>query len=369
MAESMTDNGILAQVQDLLLAFAERCSVRIFEELPRWVLEGGNRFYWVYLLSFIVLGALAFRLYYRAEAEPAPSLTGRLRRLARFLFPPEVYRHPSAIIDYQLLLMNRLLGPASLISGILLGSASVTLVATLTQEALAGAFAGYDAPMSWTFATSIVFLVGITLVRDFCTYLTHALHHQIPLLWEFHKVHHSAEVLTPLTVYRKHPVYNVFSKVVDIAIVGPVQGVVAFLFVGHAEPLTLFGANLIFSLFHVLGANLRHSHIWFPFGPRLSHILISPAQHQIHHSRAERHWDKNYGEVFALWDWMFGTLYVPGYEREAIEFGVAGSTRQEHSTLLRVYFVPFINCARLLRGYVGLNPIDKVAVPTEPRPE
>lgn len=42
-----------------------------------------------------------------------------------------------------------------------------------------------------------------------------------------------------------------------------------------------------------------------------SHIFISPAQHQIHHSLAHKHWDENYGEVFAIWDWAFGTLYVP----------------------------------------------------------
>jgi hypothetical protein len=54
----------------------------------------------------------------------------------------------------------------------------------------------------------------------------------------------------------------------------------------------------------------------------LEHIVISPAQHQIHHSRAVEHHDKNYGEVLAIWDWMFGTLYVPN-GRETIDFGLA----------------------------------------------
>src|SRR5690606_39715058 len=60
---------------------------------------------------------------------------------------------------------------------------------------------------------------------------------------------------------------------------------VAFLFAGPADPLTLFGSNVVFALFHLLGSNLRHSHIWWSFGPTLSRILISPAQHQIHHSK------------------------------------------------------------------------------------
>jgi len=53
--------------------------------------------------------------------------------------------------------------------------------------------------------------------------------------------------------------------------------------------------------------------------------------------------------VFALWDWMFGTLYLPGSEREELEFGVAGPEGQEHGTLWQIYWVPFRNCGRLLR--------------------
>src|SRR5690606_34693681 len=113
---------------------------------------------------------------------------------------------------------------------------------------------------------------------------------------------------------------------------------------------TLFGSNVIFALFHLLGSNLRHSHIWWSFGPTLSRILISPAQHQIHHSKAPQHWNRNYGEVFALWDWLFGTLYVPGPQREPLEFGIAGTEGQEHDTLLKAYLVPFLNCARILRA-------------------
>lgn len=340
----------LSGLYSLLIAFAERCRERIFVELPGWVLEGGHRFYWVYLLSFVLLGTLAYRRYYRAPSSPP---AGPLADWARFLFPPEVYRHRSAVLDYQLLLTNRLLGPGAFLSSLLLGSLSIAWVADATQRALAPLAGGQQVAMSWSFATSIVFVIGMTMVRDFATFASHALHHRIPLLWEFHKVHHSAEVLTPFTVYRKHPVYTAFSTGVDLAIVGPVQGVVTFLFVGHADPITLFGANVLYSIFHLCGSNLRHSHIWLSFGPYLSRVFISPAQHQIHHSTAERHWNKNYGEVFALWDWLFGTLYVPGREREVLQFGIPGGESQEHPTLLRAYFVPFRNCVRLLRGYVG----------------
>jgi sterol desaturase/sphingolipid hydroxylase (fatty acid hydroxylase superfamily) len=126
---------------------------------------------------------------------------------------------------------------------------------------------------------------------------------------------------------------------------------VLFAFGAKPDPITLFGANFIFSIFHLLGANMRHSHIWLSFGPILERIIISPAQHQIHHSKAPRHWDRNYGEVFAIWDWLFGTLYLPGKEREIIEFGAVGDDTQAHPTLFAAYVQPFRDCARLLADY------------------
>lgn len=331
----------LAALKEMVLTAATRGSEHLFIGLPGWLFDGANRFYWVYLASFVVIGAGAYRRYYPE--------TGA--HVLEFLFPRAVYTHPSAIVDYQLLLTNRLLRPAGLLSRMLVGTGLITLVATTTQNGFNRLLGLHHETLAWSFASSTLVVVVITMWRDFATYVTHLLSHKLPLLWEFHKIHHSAEVLTPVTVYRKHPVYSLFGDVVQLAIVAPIQGLVAFLFVGEAHPLTLFGANLVFSIFHFVGANLRHSHIWWSFGPLWGRVLISPAQHQIHHSKAERHWNKNFGEVFALWDWWFGTLYLPGQTREVIEFGIAGAARQEHATLVQAYWVPFVNCARIIRGY------------------
>jgi sterol desaturase/sphingolipid hydroxylase (fatty acid hydroxylase superfamily) len=337
------DTGTWARLLEGLPTWALERLRAVFVEIPSWVVTGGNRFFWVYLVSFAVLGTVAYRLSYRGSPEAS-------RGLLRFLFPPEMYRHPSAVLDYKLVLANRFFGPTTLLSKMLLGPISVTLVATWVQSALADATGGSHAPVPWSTTSLVVFVLCTALVEDFATYVVHGLHHRWPLLWEFHKVHHSAEVLTPITVYRKHPVYNLLSKVTNVAIIGPVEGLIAFFFLGPAEPATLFGANVVFSMFHLLGANLRHSHIWLSFGPVLSHVFISPAQHQIHHSKAPRHWNKNYGELFALWDWLFGTLHVPGREREAIEFGLPGDEGREHSTLAQLYFVPFTNGAKIVRA-------------------
>lgn len=338
-----TDMTSFEAVGDFLMAALARSCERIFIELPGWVVDPRNRFFWAYMLSFVVIGAWACRRHY-PEARS---------HLLKFLFPREVYTHPSAILDYKLLLTNRLLGPAALLSRLLLGTGLITLVATGTQDALNQWLGPHQDTLNWSLLSSTVVVIAVTMLRDFGTYVTHGLSHQVPLLWEFHKVHHSAEVLTPFTIYRKHPVYNLFAEIVSLGIVAPAQGLVAYLFIGDAQPLTLFGTNLVFSIFHFVGANLRHSHIWLSFGPVWGRLLISPAQHQIHHSKAEKHWNRNYGEVFALWDWIFGTLYLPGNTREVLEFGVAGAERQEHATLLQAYCVPFINCWRIIRGYLG----------------
>jgi sterol desaturase/sphingolipid hydroxylase (fatty acid hydroxylase superfamily) len=107
-------------------------------------------------------------------------------------------------------------------------------------------------------------------------------------------------------------------------------------------------------LFNLLFANLRHSHVWLAWPPSLGWILGSPANHQIHHSAEERHLDKNFGGVFAIWDWMFGTLYLPR-EREVFRMGLADGTGTEYSSILRLYGLPFVKifrntASRLRRG-------------------
>jgi sterol desaturase/sphingolipid hydroxylase (fatty acid hydroxylase superfamily) len=53
----------------------------------------------------------------------------------------------------------------------------------------------------------------------------------------------------------------------------------------------------------------------------LDRVLISPTLHQVHHSYAPEHLDKNYGGMLAIWDLLAGTLYVPG-NNETLTFGL-----------------------------------------------
>ena len=298
-----------------------------------------SRFFPPYLLIAFVLAALLF------YARRRKSSGEEKRNLLAYLFDRDSYLHPSSLVDLKVTLANRLFTPLLSITG----RAAIIFSAQATAATLLGSDTNATArPLE---DIGVVALIGVTLMvmlaSDFTTYWVHRLHHEHPVLWPFHKLHHSAERMTPITFSRKHPVYDLFRALSNVAVLGPVQGVIFALF-GIVDIALIFGVNAAYAVFSWTGSNLRHSHIWLSYGPVLSRILISPAQHQIHHSCAPEHHDKNYGEVFAFWDWAFGTLYVPkGFEK--LEFGVADVSGerlpQPHSTLREAWMVPFSECA------------------------
>jgi hypothetical protein len=148
------------------------------------------------------------------------------------------------------------------------------------------------------------------LAYDFGRYLAHFVQHRFDILWHFHKVHHSAEVLTPFTAFRAHPVDLVIMATFPAAATGMVNGIFNYWSGGTAGLHLFFGLHAFIFIYNLVG-NLRHTHVWLSYGPVLSQIFISPAQHQIHHSIEERHWGRNIGFALAIWDRLFATLYIP----------------------------------------------------------
>ncbi|MGI1662925.1 sterol desaturase family protein [Palleronia sp. KMU-117] len=268
-------------------------------------------------------------------------LRGRPQPFLRWLLPREVYRHRSNLLDIKLFLTNRVAGVTGILGAIL----GPTVVAYYTLNGLALLTGQGLADEPATGMRLLIATLSIVVARDFCVYWAHRLHHDSPVLWPFHAVHHSAEVLTPLTVTRAHPVETIIRNVLIAGLVGVVQALLLFFVTGQISVLEIGGANAIYFLFNALGSNLRHSHIWLSYGRVLEHIFISPAQHQIHHSMDVKHHNKNYGSIFAIWDWMFGTLYVPRTYEE-LRFGVADATGtslgQPYPTLRAALIRPFV---------------------------
>ncbi|MDP8989157.1 MAG: sterol desaturase family protein [Acidobacteriota bacterium] len=248
--------------------------------------------------------------------------------------PGRLYWHPSARLDYKFLLSQQLtnaliMGPM-LLSALALGSWGAKILASWLGPGPA-----------WTPGWGV--LAGFAVLRlvlfDIGHYISHYLQHKVAFFWEFHKVHHAAEVLTPLTAYRTHPIESVMDSVFQ----NPLQAlsVAAFYYLyGRDHSVTTFAGMNAFLIPCFLISSLRHSHLWISFGPKLEHIFSSPAQHQIHHSSAPQHLDKNMSEYFSFIDWMCGTLYVPR-GKETLDFGLHQDPDHELNTVWRFYWVPF----------------------------
>ena len=171
-------------------------------------------------------------------------------------------------------------------------------------------------------------------------WLAHYLMHRIPVLWEFHKVHHSAEVMTPLTEWRQHPVEMlVFPNLIGM-MTGLAYGALVYGLGETAQPLSLWHVNVLFLVFFLTISHLRHSHVWLPLTGFLGRLIHSPAHHQIHHSTQVRHFDKNLGFSLSVWDWAFGTLFVPA-KRESLTFGI-GVDGADHTRIDRSFALPFV---------------------------
>jgi sterol desaturase/sphingolipid hydroxylase (fatty acid hydroxylase superfamily) len=298
--------------------------------------DPSNRWFALYLLSSL---CIAFAVYkYQARRDSEMKADGFLA----FAFPAEVYNHRSAKVDYLYFIINKLLFGV-LLAEVVIGSQLFSGYAEALCAKL-GVFTFNPGNTAiWTAVTSAAFL----LAADFGLWLGHYLLHRIPLLWEFHKVHHSAEVLTPFSAGRVHPVDDLLTYAFAGAFGGTARGICTHLFGNEAVVLSAAQLSMVFFAFYVLGFHLRHSHVWLPYPVWLGRVLISPAHHQVHHSSARRHWDRNMGFIFAFWDWIFGTLYVPAQKREEFPLGLGGEETQ-YSSVLRLYWLPFQKARRLL---------------------
>lgn len=263
--------------------------------------------------------------------------TGGLRGLVRWLLPPEVLLHPSARADYVLFFINK--------SVVVAIYASILIQSQFWFDLVTG-WLGKPEQVPASMPITILTTIAIVMALDAALWFGHYLFHKIPFLWEFHKVHHSAEVMTPITAARMHPFEEAIESMMGGVAVGVTAAVMDQTFGQGAVMLNIFGINVVLALFFFAAFNLRHSHVWVRYPVWLQRIFVCPAQHQIHHSRAPHHWDKNMGFIFGLWDWAAGTIYTPE-TREDIEFGLGNGEDGTWNTARALYFRPFVNAYAL----------------------
>ncbi|MBD2125367.1 sterol desaturase family protein [Microcoleus sp. ZQ-A2] len=158
------------------------------------------------------------------------------------------------------------------------------------------------------------------VIGDFIGYWTHRWHHTRQL-WDYHAVHHSAEIVDWLTAVRLHPVNDIISRVMQ------------------ASPLLILGISPIAVEFYVPFLSsyvaLIHANISWTYGP-FRYVLASPAFHRWHHTMDEEGWGKNFAGLFPIYDVIFGTFYMPR-GRQPKNFGLYGETITENFMAQLVY--------------------------------
>ena len=151
-------------------------------------------------------------------------------------------------------------------------------------------------------------LMGIALLDLIGAYLPHWTEHRIKPLWMIHLVHHSDHHVDTTTANRHHPL----------------ESFVRFAF-------TLFGVFIIgahigivmlYQSLSLIATQFNHANIKLPkkLDLYLSYLLVSPDMHKTHHHYRLPYTDANFGNIFSIWDRLFGT-YLP-FDREKLVYGV-----------------------------------------------
>ncbi|PJZ26515.1 fatty acid hydroxylase [Leptospira hartskeerlii] len=288
------------------------------------------KIYWFYILSSILITLLLIA--WRGWKEKG----FRSKDYLRENLSKKIWFHESARLDYKYYLINTFLF-ALFFGYFVISGASVS---AFVSGYLSKIFGETNYPYSSGTFFILLYSILFWLANDFGRFFAHWLLHKT-FLWEFHKLHHSAKVLNPLTVYRVHPVEAILVNSFGALCSGIVTGVAIFLFPNGINMLSFLGVNAGIFIFN-LYANLRHSHIGLRFPKWLSRILLSPAQHQIHHSTNINLQNKNIGVSFAFWDILFGSLYIPEEgEAERTVFGLEEEEDSDFHNLFKIYFLPF----------------------------
>ena len=266
----------------------------------------------------------------------------------------EGLRHPSTGLDIQLYIGRQLIA-------VLRGTpviATAWWLATHLALWMDGFFGIANPPRMSTLAVSIVFSLTLFIAWDLSRWVIHWLMHRVPILWEFHQIHHSAEVLSPLTFHRLHPVESLIYQLRGLIVTSTVTAVFFWMYRDLATDVTLLGVPAIGFVFNVVTGNLRHSHVWIRFPAAVERWLLSPAQHQLHHSLDPEVANANLGTWLAVWDRLAGSLLIAN--TPPTRFGVPSAIRNHGNDLLSAWFGPF----RKLSQWASLTIVLLLCAPT-----
>jgi len=164
-------------------------------------------------------------------------------------------------------------------------------------------------------------LLGVLLLDFFGAYLAHYVEHKVKPLWMVHLVHHSDHNVDTTTANRHHPIESIIRFAFTLAGVFIVGTPIAIVFLYQSMSL--------------VATQFTHANIKMSkrVDKLLSYVLISPDMHKIHHHYKLPYTDSNYGNIFSVWDRLFGTyMYM---DREDIVYGVDTFPNEEENGSLK----------------------------------
>lgn len=279
--------------------------------------------------------------YPRAIGEPGEGFS--FLRGLKYLLPVGLYRHSSFRVDMFWLPFSIILS----FFGLLGLTAGAGIVQGWLQQHL-----GHSPLAIPDGGLAIVAQVLIILVaRDFMHFIWHFQGHSLPFFWEFHKGHHSAEVLHPFHV-RTHPV-DMFIRNSYIGLGGGLMGGTLIYLLGMSfSPTTAAWIGGLGAFFEMVQIP-EHSHVRLSFGKTLDRVFYAPYMHHFHHGASPEHFNVNLGITggLVLWDRLFGTLYHPK-PGEQVVWGASLEELGEnnpHRTVWGFFSTPFVGAFQILR--------------------
>jgi len=151
-------------------------------------------------------------------------------------------------------------------------------------------------------------ILGVLLLDFIGAYLAHYVEHKVKPLWMVHLVHHSDHHVDTTTANRHHPLESMIRFAFTLAGVFIVGAPIAIVF--------------LYQSLSLVATQFTHANIKLPkkVDKLLSYVFVSPDMHKVHHHYVLPYTDSNYGNIFSIWDRLFGTFMI--LDREKLVYGV-----------------------------------------------
>jgi sterol desaturase/sphingolipid hydroxylase (fatty acid hydroxylase superfamily) len=171
-------------------------------------------------------------------------------------------------------------------------------------------------------------ITGLLLLDLIGAYLVHWAEHRVKWMWRFHLIHHTDTHVDASTANRHHPGESIFRFLFTLG------GIIV-----AGVPI---GIVMLYQSMSALLSQFNHANIQFPSAVDrfLGWVFVTPAMHRVHHHHVLPYTDTNFGNIFSIWDRLFGTYAkLPQHE---IVFGIdTHPSPHEHSSMANLLKIPF----------------------------